>query len=237
MAVVSEERAPAEIRAGVRSGILDAIQRDVELRGGRTARLLAAAGVLGVLGAVGVTLLVGQHPFGHHPSWHMAVFAAVWAGLLVVCLSIAFLRVRTPTLALSQAASVALMGLGVAGICGAACPDPHFLHWWSQTTVGASLEGAGGPALSALCFGLVTTILVGGVAAAALLGGRSPHRARAVVPAAMLAALLAPGVVLQSVDAAAGVPPAWLIGVATGSWMGVAAGIRVRFLVRRARTS
>ena len=61
------EYTPAEVREGVRSGILDAIERDVELRGGRAAQLLLAAGVVGVAGAGSLTLLHAPQPFGQHP--------------------------------------------------------------------------------------------------------------------------------------------------------------------------
>ena len=74
---MENQRTPHEVREGVRSGILTSIKRDVELRGGRTARLLAAAGIVGVLGSIGVTLFISGHPFGHHPPWHVAVFRPV----------------------------------------------------------------------------------------------------------------------------------------------------------------
>jgi hypothetical protein len=142
--VVDGEYASREVREGVRSGILSSIQLDVEMRGGRTARLLVAAGVVGVVGAVGVTLLISGHPFGHHPPWHVAVISMVWTGLLVVGFAIAFLGVRTPALPLARSALVGILGLGLAGICGALCPDQHFLNWWSETGIGSLLTAAGG---------------------------------------------------------------------------------------------
>ena len=48
------ERTPPDLREGIRTGVLGALKRDFALRGGRTARLLAAAGVVGVAGAVGI---------------------------------------------------------------------------------------------------------------------------------------------------------------------------------------
>jgi hypothetical protein len=134
------------------------------------------------------------------------------------------------------AASVGILGLGLAGICGAACPDQHFLHWWSRTGFGASVEGAGGQAVSALCFGLVTTLFVGAVAAFVLLGPRQAPPVRPLLPAAMLLVLLAPGVALQSVGVASGVLSAWLAGSAAGAWLGVAGGGRVRSLLGARRT-
>jgi hypothetical protein len=223
-----EEQTPKKLREGVRSGILASLRRDVDLRGGRTARLLASAGLIGVAGAVGAILLISGHPFGHHAPWHVLVFASVWAGLLVVSLSIAFLQVRTPSLPLARAACVGILGLGLAGICGAACPDQHFLYWWSATGVGTTLESSGGLALSALCFGGVTTLFFGAVAAAVALKGRGRPPVRPLLPAAMLLLLLSPGVALQSVDTSWGVFLGWLLGTAGGAYVGVAGGMRLR---------
>ena len=119
--------APVELREGIRRGILASIRKDVELRGGRTARLLVLSGVVGVLGALGVTLMIARHPFGHHPPWHVTVVSTVWAGILVVVSATALLQVRTPTLALSRAAIIGMLGLGLAGLCGAV-PRSPFSH-------------------------------------------------------------------------------------------------------------
>lgn len=225
------ERTPREIREGVRDGILASIKGDVELRGGRTARLLVAAGVVGVAGAVGVTLLISGHPFGHYSLWHVAVFSAVWAGLLVVSFAIAFLKVRTPSVPLARAVSVGILGLGLAGVCGAVCPDPHFLRWWSTTGIGAPLTNIGGPALSALCFGLVTTLFFGAVSAILVLKGGHHPPVKPILAAGILLVLLAPGLVLQSVDTSFGVFAGWLAGSAVGALLGVAGGSRVRALL------
>jgi len=225
------ERTPPELREGVRAGILASVERDVELRGGRTARLLAAAGAIGVLGAAGITLMLAEHPFGHHPQWHAIVFAAVWSGLLVVSLALAFLQVRTPSLPLARSAAIGMLGLGLAGICSALCPDQHFLQWWSSTAVGGRLTTGGGLPLSALCFGLVSSLFLGAVAAFIGLG-RGPMRPP--LPAAMLLLLLSPGVALQSVDTSWAVFGSWLLGTAAGAYSGVATGIRMRVLLRGA---
>lgn len=227
--MTENDRTPAEVRDGVRSGILDAIKQDVEHRGGRTARLLVAAGVAGVFGAIGITLLISGHPFGHHPPWHVAVFSAVWAGLLVVALALAFLRVRTPTLPLSQAAMTGVLGLGLAGICGAVCPDQHFLHWWSETELGGSLSHSGGLMASTLCFGSVTTLFIGFVAALMTLTGEQ----KALLPALAVFVMLIPGVALQSVGAPLGSLIGWLVGTAAGAFLGVTAGLRARALLSR----
>ena len=225
---MADERTPPDVREGVRSGIYAALERDVERRGGHTARLLAAAGVVGVVGAVGLMLLVTGHPFDHHPTWHVAVFSAVWAGLLVVSLAVAFLRVRTPTLPLARSASVGLLGLGVAGICGVACPDPHFLVWWSSTSVGTGLVESGGLAVSALCFGVVSSLFIAASAAFLAVGDARRAPIRPFLPAAMLLLLLAPGVALQSVGTSWAVFSGWFVGTAAGVYSGVACGIRAR---------
>ena len=227
---MENERTPDDLREEVRSGVLATLRNDVEMRGGRTARLLFAAGAIGVLGALGVTLMLSGHPFGHHPRWHVVVFTAVWAGLLVVSLALVFLRVRTPFLPFGRAASVGILGLGIAGVCGALCPDPHFLGWWSGTGLGGSILRLAGLPLSALCFGLVTMSFVGAISALLLLGGRGRARVRPLLPALMLTVLLAPGVALQSVDTSWGVFSSWLLGTSGGAYAGVASGIWLRSL-------
>jgi hypothetical protein len=225
---MENDRTPQELRERVRSGILTSLERDAERRGGRTARRLVTAGVVGVLGGVGLTLLLSGHPFGHHPSWHVVVFGSVWAGLLVVCLSLVLLEVRTPSLPLARSASAGILGLGLAGICGAVCPDQHFLAWWSGTRMGGRLGDLGGLALSALCLGLVTSLCFGAIAALLTLGDRRRPSVRPLLPAALLLALLAPGVALQSIDTSWSVFSSWLLGSGVGAYAGVASGIRLR---------
>jgi hypothetical protein len=219
---------PKELREGVRAGILTSLERDLAQRGGRTARRLLAAGAVGVLGAVGVTLLLSGHPYGHHPSWHAVFFGAVWTGLLVVALALVLLEVRTSRLPLARSAEVAMLGLGLAGLCGALCPDQHFLDWWSATAPGGRLVEAGGLAASALCFGLVSALAFGAGAALLARLARRGTPAGALLPAAMLLVLLAPGVALQSIGTSWAVFWSWLLGCAAGAWAGVAAGIRAR---------
>lgn len=222
------ERRSKDIREGVRAGIIATLERDVELRGGRTARLLAAAGAIGVLGAVGVALMLSGHPFGHHPSWHIVVFTAVWAGLLVVSLSLVFLRVRSPSLPIASAASVGIVGLGLAGICGVLCPDPHFLSWWSETGFGRSAARAGGAPLSAFCLGVVATLFVSLVSALLVLGRSDRGPVSLLLPAIALTILLAPGVALQSVDTSLMIFASWLVGTFAGAVVGVGVGARLR---------
>jgi hypothetical protein len=226
-----EEPTPVDVREGVRSGILASIRQDVEKRGGHTARLLLAAGAIGALGAIGLTRMLADHPFDHHPSWHLVVFTAVWASVLVVSLALVFLQVRSPSLPLSYAASVGILGLGIAGICGSFCPDPHFLTWWSGTSMGLSLSRLGGLALCALCFGLVATSFVGIVSGLVVPVPRARPFVRVLLPAAMLTLLLMPGVALQSVDTSGRVLVGWLLGTAIGACVGVAGGVGLRSLV------
>ena len=226
--IVGSERTPPGLSEGVRSGIVAALERDADLRGIRTARVLIAAGGLGVIGAIGITLMLSGHPFGHHPPWHVIVFTAVWSGLLVVCLAFAFLQVRTPSLPLARSACVGILGLGLAGACSAACPDQHFLQWWVATTAGSQFSEAGGLALSALCFGLVTTLFLGAAAAFFGLGSQRRGSIRPLLPAAMLVLLLLPGVALQSFGTSWIVFGSWLLGTAAGAYGGVATGIRAQ---------
>jgi hypothetical protein len=230
------ERTPPDRREGVRAGILASLERDLAQRGGRTARRLLIAAAIGVPGALGATLLLSGHAYAHHPSWHAVVFGAVWTGLLVLCLALVLLDVRTPSLPLARSAWVAMLGLGLAGLCGAACPDPHFLTWWVGTALGGWFEGLGGLALSALCFGAVTAFGIGAAAALLALGARSGPALRSALPAAMLLALLTPGVALQAVGTSWSVLSSWLLGAAAGAYVGVAAGseARSRLASRRA---
>lgn len=228
---MENERIPGEVREGVLDGILSSVERDTELRGGRTARLLIGAGAGGVIGAIGATHLISGHALDTHPPWHVAAFGTLWAGLLIVSFAMVLLRVRTPVLPLARSAAVGIVGLGLAGICGAACPDQHFLEWWSATAVGQPLTQAGGLALSALCFGFVTTLLFGAIAAFAVLSDRGPRVVGPLLPAVFLAVLLSPGVVLQSVGTSPVVFLAWLAATAAGAYLGVAGGIRARALL------
>lgn len=225
---MDDERVPSVVRESVREGIFEAIQRDVELRGGRTAHLLLAAAALGVAGAVGVTALVSAHPFDHHPPWHVTVVSSVWAGLLFVSFAVVLLGVRTPRLQLAKSAAVGILGLGVAGLCGAACPDPHFLAWWSTTPVGNAAARAGGLAASAFCLGLLSTAGFATVAAFVVLGPAGWGRSTRFLSAAFLALLLLPGVALQSVGTSWLTFAAWALGAGAGAIVGVGFGHRAR---------
>ena len=220
-------RTPNELREQVRSRIADGLERDAELRGARTARLLLAAGALGIFAAIGMIRMISDHPYGHHPGWHVVFFTAIWSGLLVVMLATVLLGVRTPLLPLARAARVAILGLGLAGICSVFCPDPHFLVWWDSTRVGGALGAIGGVPLSALCFGAVTTTVFSAVATFVALGRRQPP-IRPLLPAAMMVLLLFPGIALQSVGTPWWVFSGWLVGTAAGAYAGIATAIATR---------
>jgi hypothetical protein len=222
---MTSPQTPSELREGVRAGIVDALREDAELRGPRTARLLVMAGALGIFGAVGILLVLSGHPYGHHPPWHVVLFSAAWAGLLVVAIALALLRVRTASLPIARAVFVGIVGLGVAGLCSVLCPDPHFLAWWDRTPVGDALGSLGGPALGALCFGVVTTAFFGLVAAVAAARGRGRDAVTPLLPAAVLVVLLAPGIALQSFGRAWLVSAAWLLGAFAGAYAGIAFGL------------
>lgn len=223
-----DEETDPETRSGVHDAILSAIRGDVELRGGRTARRLLAAGAVGVLGALGATLLVTRHPMGHHPDWHGVIFGSVWAGMLVVMLSIALLRVRTPGLPLDRAALVGIVGLGLAGICGALCSDQHFLVWWSATSVGKFTVSSVGPALGALCFGLVATTFIAATASLMAMGRAARSNRGVLMSSAAVFLLLTPGVALQTVDTTIEVKAGWFAGTAIGALVGAIGAARVR---------
>jgi len=145
----------------------------------------------------------------------------------VVTLAMAWLGARTPLLPMARSARVAILALGIAGICSVFCPDRHFLGWWDATPSGRALSAIGGLPLSALCFGAVTTFVFGAVATFVVVGRhRTPMRP--LLPAAMLVLLLLPGVALQSVGTSWSAFASWLLGTAAGAYGGVAVGVRVR---------
>jgi len=229
MAADPSEPAPATprpLRERVRRGIVEALRHELDRR---VAGRLVGAGVLGGSGALGALWIVSDHPLGHHPDWHAAAFAAVWTALLVVVTAFVLLDLRTSSLPLSKAAGVALVGLGVAGLCGAACPDGHFLNWWLGTEVGDELRSLGGLPLSALCFGVVTSLAIAAISAALAPGRELRGGGRPALAAALLVLLLAPGVALQSVGTSWQVFLAWLGGTAAGAYLGLAGVLAARF--------
>jgi hypothetical protein len=220
----------------VRAGVLHALAQDFELIGARTLHRLLAAGVLGVVGALGITLLVSGHPFGRHPPWHVLIFSTIWAGLLIVSLSLVFLRIRTPSLPIGRSAAVGVLGLGLAGLCSVVCPDRHFLNWWNGTELGAWVMTWGNLPASALCFGLLTASFFGVVSGFLILRERGHGAWAWALPAGFLFLLLEPGVILQSVGTSPGAPVGWTIGSGAGSQVGVACGIVFRASLARTKS-
>lgn len=226
---------PTGLREGVRDALLASLERDLDQRGGATLRHLLAAGIIGVIGALGATLLVAQHPFGHNAGWHEIVVSTVWAGLLILALTLAFLRIRMPGLGIGQAAQVGVLALGLAGVCGSLCSDQHFLTWWSASPIGSQLFDAVGLPVSAACFGLVATLAFAALSTLAVARPARTERLRSVLPAAMITLLLLPGIALQSVGTSLDVFVFWLAGVALGAYLGVAGMLAGRDAVRRMR--
>ncbi len=218
------ERDSLELREGVRRGIVDALAVDLDRTSTRTAALLAAAGVLGLAGAVGaVVLFAGHgHPNGH--GWHLAVCAAAWTGLLVECFAVVLLRIRVRRIPLAQGCALALLGLALAGGLGAVCPDPHYLDWWHSTSAGSLAHGLGGQAGSALCLGVCSALFVG-AGATLILTLRGVALRGALLPGSLLFLLLWPAVILQSVGSSLSVLALWSAGLLAGSYAGVALGL------------
>jgi hypothetical protein len=219
---------PEALREGVRSALGNAIASDADRRGGRTGLRLVLSGMLGVAGALAVTWLVAAHPMGHHPSWHLGFFSTSWAGLLVVVLALGLLDVRTPRWPIAQAARTGVLALVIAGLCAYACPDQHFLRWWDGTQLGGWLTRETGATCSAFCLGLIASAAFAFLAALPTLPRKPPALRCAALTAAIIALLLAPGVALQTTDAAPALFAAWLGGIALGSLAGVIASIGLR---------
>jgi hypothetical protein len=228
---MEDARAPDEIREGVREALLISLRQDFEMIGGRTARRLMAAGIGGILGAVGMTLLVSAHHWGDHPPQHLSILSAVWAGLLVVVLAFGLLGVRTPRLALGQAAIVGVVGLALAALCSFLCANQHFLQWWGDTVLGERLLGIAGFRASTLCFGLLTSFFFGVVSALVVFPKDRSRQPKPLLPATMIVVLLAPGLILQSMGTSPGVFLTWTAGTAIGAYLGVASGLFTRSLL------
>lgn len=232
------EPAPEAIREGVRSGVVDALAEEVDRTSARTAARLLVAGLLGLGGAALATALFAGPAFAPTegrdvPGLHVALCAAAWSGLLVECFALVLLRIQSRRLPLAQSAAVALLGLALAAGLALACPSPHHLEWWSTTVLGGLAASQGGHAGSALCLGLCTTVVVA-TAASLLVALRGMPMRDAHLPAFLLFLVLWPAVALQSMGAHGSVFAAWSLGVVLGAWGGVATGLRIPRLRRRA---
>jgi len=186
------------------------------------------AGFAGVMAAAGATSLIAAHPFDHHPPWHATLASIAWAGMLVVAFAIVLLRIRTPGWPLAHAALVGLIGVGVAGLCGALCPDRHFLTWWSGTEAGRTIDGAVGSAAGVVCFGVITTLVIGSIAAFLPPPPRTDDRSPWIAATSTLVVLLLPAIVLQWFGQSAAILVGWIAGTIVGTGIGVAVGIKGR---------
>jgi hypothetical protein len=231
---MEEVRTPEAIREGVREALLTSLKQDFEMIGDRTARRLIAAGIAGVAGAIGMTFLVAGHHLGEHPPWVLSVFSAIWAGLLVVALALGLLGIRTPRLALGQAAMVGVIGLALASLCSFLCANQHFLVWWGDTAIGAWLRGTAGFSASTVCFGLMTGLFFGAASALMVFPKDRARQPKPLLPAAMILLLLAPGLIMQSLGSSFGVFLAWMAGTGIGAYLGVTAGLFARSLLPKA---
>ena len=212
-----------DLREGVRQGILDALGRDIDRSSASTAKRVAAAGALGIAGAVGSVALFSGDWLASGDSWHPTICAAAWAGILVACFDVVLLRIRLERFALAQACILALVGLGFAAFLALLCPGHHVLSWWSSTSPGNLAIAQGGPPASAFCLGACSALLVGAGARIALALRGLTFR-DAALPAILLALVLWPAVLLQTAVASAPTIASASAGLFAGCYAGVALG-------------
>ena len=214
-----------KVREGLRRGILDALALELDRTSARTAGRLAAAGALGMAGAVGSVALFSGELLENGHGWYPAVCSAAWAGLMVACFAVVLLRIRIERIPLTQACALALVGLGLAAILGLLCPDPHHLAWWSSTPLGHLTVDRAGPGPGAFCLGACSALVIGG-GATVILAFRGVSFRGPMLPGILLFLMLWPAVVLQSAGAPALVFAWWSGGLLVGCYAGVALGLR-----------
>ena len=218
---MAEKRAPRPPE-GLREGVRDALLAALGHTGARTARTLLAAGAAGVLGSVGAVLLLAGHPFGHHPSWHLATFSCLWGALLVVAFALLWLRVEAPGWPLADAARAGVVAVGLAGVAAIFSPDPHVLNAWLEAAPGRALRQLGGASFSAFGFGVIAGVPLGALAGFISLRSARPRDVRLVLVAtAAVGVLLLPGIALQCVGAPVGSFFGWLLGTLLGAASGI----------------
>lgn len=218
-------RSGDELRRSVRDEIAHALALDVDRTSARTAARLAAAGVLGLAAAVGAVVLFSGRALKERHGWHLAVCAAAWAGLLVEAFVVVLLRVRLRRVPVAQGFALGLLGLGLAAILGLLCPEPLYLDWWESTALGGLASRQGGAAVSALCLGACSALLVA-LGATLILALRGIGLRGALLPSLLLFLLLWPAVVLQSVGSPREVFALWSAGLLAGSYAGVSLALR-----------
>lgn len=230
-----EEHIPAEVsarREAVRLGVRDALAREVDFTSRKTALRVSAAGGLGFATAVTAIGLFAPGGSTTDPV-HFAVCAVAWSSLVVVLFALGMLRIGTPRLPLAESALLALIGLALAAVLGAVCPNPQMLMWWMETAFGRWATNALGLEASSLCMGLCLA-LVAGAGAAVLVSVRAAGRPSIFLPALLLFFAIWPSVIVQSMGESGMTLASWSVGLAIGACFGVAAGTLARRIVDRA---
>lgn len=231
-AAAEDDRSPAALREGVRRGIADALEREIDRRSTSTAVRLGLAGGGGIAVTLCALLCFAGRSSGMHSPWHLAVCGTLWAGLLVASLGAIALRVQPKTVPLRQTAEVGVIGLLLAALMGAACPEPGYLAWWLGTGLGAASAAVAGESGGALLLGLGAALAVG-FGASLLVSLRLPGMRGSLLPALHLFVLLWPGLLLQSHGYPASVLLAWSVGTILGAAAGIRAGIASASLLLR----
>jgi hypothetical protein len=219
-------RATDDIREGVRQGVRDALAADVDRTSAGTAARLTAAGVLGLGAAAAVVTLFSRGSPEHVDRLQLALCAVAWSGVLVIAFALILLRVGSRRLPLADAATLGVLGLGLAALLTFVCPDPRIMEWWMTTPLGRVAEAKLGVGASALCLGLCTA-LVSGAGASLFFAFRGRTLGGVHLPALLLFLMLWPAVVVQSLGGSASSFAAWSVGLAAGAWAGVALGLGI----------
>jgi len=213
-------QASEAVREGVRLGIRDALARDVDRTSARTVRRLAIAGVLGLASAASAVALFARGSSELADPMHLALCAAAWSSVLVIAYAFVLLRVGSRRLPVAQASVVALLGLAVAAVMGAACPHPMMLDWWMKTPLGGLVQERLGLEGSTLCIGLCLAILSGGVASL-LAAAAGWAGAGVLLSAGLLFVVVWPAIAVQSLGSSLPTLLSWTVGLALGSALGV----------------
>jgi len=210
----------AAVREGVRLGVHAALAEEVDRTNAATAMRLVGAGVLGLASASAAVALFSRGSPEHVDRLHLAVCAAVWSSVLVIAFAFVLLRVGSKRLPVAEAAALALVGLGLAALFGAAGPRPQMLMWWMDTPVGHAAAASLGVDASTLCFGVCLSLLAG-AGATVVFALRGLPLPRLPLSALLLFVLVWPVVAVQSLGSSLATLASWSIGLALGSGMGL----------------